>query len=70
MEAMQQLTRDLEEQTARMKSERDRLLQARSDLQDMARLARGRNSSSAEDSESEPPSLLPANVSSTPRLVI
>lgn len=61
---MQQMTRDLEEQTAKMKRERDCLIQARKDLQKIARLANRPGGSSPEDSESEPPSLLPASSNS------
>jgi len=59
---MQQMTRELEEHTARMKEERDRLLRARSDLQNMARLVRDNQESSADDSEGDAPSLMPINV--------
>lgn len=73
IEAMQMMTRELEERTAAMKEERDKLLAARQQLQNVARkipIAKPPETESLspdDDSESEAPCLLPSNLDSAAR---
>lgn len=70
IETMQVMTRELEETTAAMKEERDKLEAARQELQNIARRlplnkSMGTSLSPNNDSESEPPCLKPASLDSS-----
>lgn len=74
METMHKMTREIEERTAAIKDERDKLIAARQELEILTRrmpMGKVENSLSPdEDSESEAPCLLATSLESAGRCVV